>query len=136
MVRFNNDPIFKENYKSYAKKEFMLDAPVQFSRLKALMDKHPKILQEDPVVGLEYLRIIELVKRKKLREDSLAAYAPDQQQFVQYFDEKEEAERDAERRRQKAIAEDRRNQDKFEEYSAVSYDGDKVAEEVIQTKKQ
>lgn len=67
----NIEPIFKDNYADkYDKEEFLIDADLEFYKIKKLMDKNPKILKEDPIVGLEYYRIIQLIKQKKLLENT------------------------------------------------------------------
>jgi len=67
-VRRNIDPLFKENYRAYDKEEFLLDSDVEFSKIKRLLEKNPKVLKEDPFLGVDYLKIINLIKRKKLVE--------------------------------------------------------------------
>lgn len=62
------EPVFKENYKEFAKWEFLVDSDVEFSKLKYLLDKNPKVLTEDPLVGLDYVKIIELIKKKRVLE--------------------------------------------------------------------
>lgn len=68
LVRRNIQPLFKENYRAYDKEEFLLDSEIEFSKVKRLLDKNPKILREDPLLGVDYLKIINLIKRKKLVE--------------------------------------------------------------------
>jgi len=69
LVQHNVDPLFPENYKTFAKWEFLIDSDVEFSKLKHLLDKNPKVLTEDPLVGLDYVKIIELIKKKSARVD-------------------------------------------------------------------
>ena len=64
----NVEPIFKENYRAYDKEEFLLDSDIEFTKIKRLLEKNPKILKEDPLLGIDYLKIINLIKRKKLSE--------------------------------------------------------------------
>jgi hypothetical protein len=68
LVQHNVDPLFPENYKTFAKWEFLIDSDVEFSKLKHLLDKNPKVLTEDPLVGLDYVKIIELIKKKRVLE--------------------------------------------------------------------
>ena len=56
------EPIFKEAYYSYTKDEFMLDADFEFYKVKNLLSKNPRILKEDPIIGVEYLKVINLIK--------------------------------------------------------------------------
>ncbi len=68
--------MFKENYRAYDKEEFLLDSDVEFSKIKRLLEKNPKILREDPLLGVDYLKIINLIKRKKLGEYSSNHFNP------------------------------------------------------------
>jgi hypothetical protein len=43
---------------------------MEFSKIKKLLEKNPKILKEDPLLGIDYLKIINLIKRKKLVENT------------------------------------------------------------------
>lgn len=67
-MKRNVDPLFKENYRAYDKEEFLIDADVEFFKIKSLLTKNPKLLKEDPLLGLDYLKIIRLIKQKKLIE--------------------------------------------------------------------
>jgi len=68
MVRRSHQPIFPENYYSYTKDEFLYDADFEFVKVKNLLNKSPKMLRDDPILSLDYLKIINLIKRKKLLE--------------------------------------------------------------------
>jgi hypothetical protein len=70
------EPIFKENYRAYDKEEFLLDSDIEFSKIKRLLEKNPKILREDPLLGVDYLKIINLIKKKKLSELTSNPYNP------------------------------------------------------------
>jgi hypothetical protein len=76
LVRRNVEPLFKENYRAYDKEEFLLDSEIEFSKIKRLLEKNPKILREDPLLGVDYLKIINLIKKKKLVEKTSDPYAP------------------------------------------------------------
>lgn len=76
LVRRNINPVFKENYRAYDKEEFLLDGDIEFVKIKRLLEKNPKVLKEDPVLGLDYLKIINLIKRKKLLEDASNHFDP------------------------------------------------------------
>lgn len=71
LTRRNIEPIFKDNYTGkYDKEEFLIDAGMEFFKIKKLLSKNPKLLKDDPVLSLEYFKIINLIKRKKLLEDT------------------------------------------------------------------
>ena len=68
MVRRSIQPIFPDNYYSYTKDEFLYDADFEFVKVKNLLSKSPKMLKDDPILSLDYLKIINLIKRKKVLE--------------------------------------------------------------------
>ena len=74
-MRRNIEPLFKDNYRTYDKEEFLADADIEFFKIKNLLGKNPKLLKEDPLLGLDYLRIIKLIKRKKILEESSNEFA-------------------------------------------------------------
>lgn len=76
LTRRNIEPIFKENYYSYDKQEFLIDADFEFVKVKNLLSKSPKMLKEDPVLSIDYLKIINLIKQKKLLEQTSDQYDP------------------------------------------------------------
>ena len=76
LVRRNLDPIFKENYYQYSKSEFLIDADMEFFKLKRLLEKHPKVLKEDPIIGIDYIKIMGLIRRKKILEITSNEYDP------------------------------------------------------------
>lgn len=69
-------PVFKNNYRGYDKEEFLLDIDMEFFRVKKLLEKNPKVLKEDPLISLDYLKVINLIKRKRLVEDTSDHFAP------------------------------------------------------------
>ncbi len=75
-MKKNIEPIFKDNYGKFSKNEFLLDSYVEFSKLKKLLQKEPHVLEEDPIIGIEYLKIMDLIERKKLLERTEAEYDP------------------------------------------------------------
>jgi len=70
------EPLFKTNYRAYDKEEFLLDADMEFYKIKKLLEKNPKVLKEDPLMSIDYLKVINLIKRKKLVENTSDQYAP------------------------------------------------------------
>jgi hypothetical protein len=54
----------------------LLDANLEFFKIKKLLEKNPKILKDDPILGVDYMRIINLIKRKRLYEDTSDQYDP------------------------------------------------------------
>jgi len=87
LVKQNLDPLFKKAYGRYTQDQFMLDADIQFTKLKAFLDKNPRILKEDFVIGQEYGEIINLIRRKKLLEYTSPAYSREHEET---FDEQKE----------------------------------------------
>lgn len=76
LVRRNVEPLFKENYRAYDKEEFLVDSDMEFTKIKKLLEKNPKVLKEDPLLGIDYLKIINLIKRKKLVENASNHFDP------------------------------------------------------------
>ena len=75
MVRRNKRPLFQELYfGKYEKAEFLIDVDVEFFKVKKLLEKDPRTLRDDPLLSLDYHRIIELIKQKKLMEDTTNIY--------------------------------------------------------------
>lgn len=71
LTRRNIDPIFKDNYAGkYDKEEFLIDAGLEFFKVKKLLSKNPRLLKDDPVLSIDYYKIINLIKRQKILEDS------------------------------------------------------------------
>lgn len=70
LIRRSIEPVFKENYYSYDKEEFLIDTDFEFVKIKNLLSKSPKLLKEDPVLSIDYMKIINLIKQKKLLENS------------------------------------------------------------------
>ena len=62
LTRRSIEPIFKENYYTYDKDEFLIDADFEFVKIKNLLSKSPKLLKEDPILSIDYLKIINLIK--------------------------------------------------------------------------
>lgn len=55
----------------------MADYEVHFSKIKNLLKKNSAILREDPLISIEYLRILELIKSKKILEETGDPYSKD-----------------------------------------------------------
>lgn len=72
------EPLFKDFYTDkYDKEEFLLDVDVEFSKIKRLLNKNPRVLREDPVLSIDYLKIIGLIRQQKMLEDTSEAYDPE-----------------------------------------------------------
>lgn len=88
------EPIFKDDYYSYTKQEFMYDADFEFYKVKNLLQKSPRLLREDPILCVDYLRIINLIKHKKLLERTENKFDPTASPDIHFYDlEKEELDR-------------------------------------------
>ena len=102
MTRRSIEPIFKENYYSYDKDEFLLDADFEFIKVRNLLNKSPKLLRDDPIMGVDYLKVINLIKQKKVLENSSDHYDPTAVHQAHYHD-LEKAERAMKMRQQRAL---------------------------------
>ena len=76
MIRRSIQPIFKDNYHTYTKDEFLYDADFEFVKVKNLLNKSPKMLKDDPLLSIDYLKIINLIKKKKLMEKTSDQFDP------------------------------------------------------------
>jgi len=63
-VKRNIEPVFKNNYTGYDKEEFLVNAGVEFFKIKKLLEKNPKTLRDDPLLSIDYMRVIEMIKRR------------------------------------------------------------------------
>lgn len=90
LSRRNFNPLFKENYYSYDKDEFLVDADFEFVKIKNLLNKSPKILSDDPILQIDYMKIINLIKKKKLLERTTDAFDPESTLQNDYYDIQEE----------------------------------------------
>ena len=76
LTRRSIEPVFKENYYTYDKEEFLIDTDFEFVKIKNLLSKSPKLLKEDPILSIDYMKIINLIKQKKLLEKSTDLFDP------------------------------------------------------------
>ena len=86
LTRRSIEPIFKENYYTYDKDEFLIDADFEFVKIKNLLSKSPKLLKEDPILSIDYLKIINLIKQKKLLENSTDLFDPTSAVDAHHYD--------------------------------------------------
>lgn len=52
----------------------MADSKVQFKKIKELLKYSPEQLKENPQIGLEYFRVLSLIRRRYLLERSRRAF--------------------------------------------------------------
>jgi hypothetical protein len=88
LTRRNIEPLFKDNYTDkYDKHEFLIDADVEFSKIKKLMEKNPSMLRSDPILSLDYFKIIDLIKQKKMLEQTSDHFDPENSFLISHNDE-------------------------------------------------
>lgn len=69
--------MFKDNYAGkYDKHELLIDADIEFTKIKRLLEKNPRLLKDDPILGVDYLKVIGLLKQKKLVEETSDPFDP------------------------------------------------------------
>ena len=61
----------------YEKEEFLIDADMEFFKVKKLLEKSPKMLRDDPLLQVDYHKIISLIKQKKLLETTSDHFSPE-----------------------------------------------------------
>lgn len=64
----------------------MIDADFEFVKVKNLLSKSPKILKDDPVLSIDYLKIINLIKQKKLLENTSDQFDPTSALEAHHYD--------------------------------------------------
>lgn len=85
LTRRNIEPVFKDFYTDkYDKEEFLIDAGFEFYKLKNLLSKNPRVLKDDPVLSLDYYKIIQLLRRKSVLENSYMPFT-DENQVKQHW---------------------------------------------------
>lgn len=62
------------HYHSFTVDEFMADSKIQFIKIKELLMNTPDYLKDHPSVGLEYFKILSLIRRRYLLERSRRAF--------------------------------------------------------------
>ena len=68
--------MFKDFYAGkYDKEEFLLDVDFEFYKVKKLLEKNPGTLREDPVLTVDYMKIISLIKQQKMVENTSEAFS-------------------------------------------------------------
>ena len=77
----------------------MIDAGLEFYKVKKLLSKNPRMLKDDPVLSIDYYKIINLIKRKKLVENTSDPFSAEDQPVSTWNDLNlvEKANRDKER---------------------------------------
>jgi len=55
----------------------LIDSDIEFYKIKKLLEKNPALLREDPLLGIDYLKIINLIKRQKIIENTSDHYDPE-----------------------------------------------------------
>lgn len=87
LTRHNVTPLFPNNYAGkYDKEEFLIDVDLEFYKIKKLLERSPNVLKEDPVLAVDYLKIIQLIRRKKLLEFSGNHFDPANQYYTKWLD--------------------------------------------------
>lgn len=64
----------------------MTDADFEFVKVKNLLSKTPKMLREDPILQIDYMKILNLIKKKKLLENTADQFDPTATVHTNYFD--------------------------------------------------
>lgn len=75
----------------------MIDAGFEFYKLKKLLEKNPRQLMDDPIISLDYYKIIGLIKRKKMLEETSNTFAAADQPLAFWRDPADVAPTKAER---------------------------------------
>ena len=102
LTRRSIEPLFKDNYAGkYEKHELLIDADIEFTKIKRLLEKNPRILKEDPVLSVDYFKIIGLIKQKKLLEETSDHFDAQNQYLTTFKDPQSLKAEEANRRRER-----------------------------------
>ena len=55
----------------------MLDVDIEFFKVKKLLEKNPAMLKDDPILSVDYMKIINLLKQKKMMENTSDHFDPE-----------------------------------------------------------
>jgi hypothetical protein len=64
----------------------MLDADFEFVKIKNMLNKSPKLLKEDPLIGIDYMKVIAMIKKKKVLEKTTDLFDPTATNEAYYHD--------------------------------------------------
>lgn len=70
LLKNKKHPVFGTNYRHVSFDEFMVDADIEFHKIKKFLLKSPEVLKNDPEIGFKYQSLVENLKRKVLIEKS------------------------------------------------------------------
>ena len=71
----NRKPVFfGTKIRHYDKEEFLYDAEINFYQIKRFLNQKSSILKKDPSITMNYLDLMEAIKRKKILENSIANF--------------------------------------------------------------
>ena len=62
---------------------------MEFYKVKKLLEKNPKVLRDDPVISIDYHRIIAMIKQKKLVEKTSNHFDPANSYMADWKDVKD-----------------------------------------------
>jgi len=93
------------------KKEFLIDADIEFSKIKHILGKNPDVLIDDPRILPEYVQSLALMRKKRLLELAANPFSPDES-FTHYLPEIQKEKVEAEREARMLARKE--HQDKFE----------------------
>ena len=68
LLKNQKHPIFGANYRKISQEEFMMDAEVEFHKIKKYLNNSPEVLQEDPEIKEKYKDLIKNLKRRRFTE--------------------------------------------------------------------
>ncbi len=68
------DPIFKEHYLTYSRKEFLVDSEVNFRKIKIMLQRMPNDLKNDEEVGPYFQEIAKLIQKVAVYENTTPGY--------------------------------------------------------------
>jgi hypothetical protein len=74
LMKGRKHPVFGANYRNYNEEEFMVDADIEFHKIKKFLQTDQHIIKQDPEIGYRYQELIKTLKRKKVIENSVPRF--------------------------------------------------------------
>jgi hypothetical protein len=74
LIKMRKHPVFGSNYRFYEEEEFMLDAEIEFHKIKKFLQEDSSVIKKDPEIGYRYEELLQTLKRKKIIEKSVPMF--------------------------------------------------------------
>jgi hypothetical protein len=90
LIKNRKHPAFGANYKNYNDEELLIDADIEFHKIKKFLQKDSNIIKQDPEIGYRYDDLLKTLKRKKVIENTVPRFGAEH--LDEYYAEEAEPE--------------------------------------------